>query len=85
MVDSTDPAAKLTSDRGTTAAAGTLVSDANQVKATPAGWIRERVHIGDGHFKWSEPFDPMARHREEAEAAAEKLAARAPPPPPEKK
>lgn len=73
--------------REPTAAAGTLARDANEVKATPAGWIRERVHIGDGNFKWSEPFDPLARAKEEAEAAAEKMAHRMsgqPKPAPEK-
>jgi hypothetical protein len=65
--------APLVPQAGPTAAAGTLARDANEVKATPAGWIRERVHIGDGHFKWSEPFDPVARAAETAEVEAEKM------------
>jgi hypothetical protein len=59
--------------RQPSAAAGTLARDANEVKATPYGWIRERVHVGDGHFVWSEPFDPMKRAAEENEIEQEKL------------
>jgi hypothetical protein len=55
------------------AAAGTLARDANEVKVTPSGWIRERVHVGDGHFVWSEPFDPKVRAAEEAEAEQQRL------------
>lgn len=60
-------------NRGTTAASGTLTADPAEVKVVPPGWIRERVHIGDGHYKWSEPFDPVARAKEEADEYALKL------------
>jgi hypothetical protein len=76
MADFNDPGSKGAPNPQSSVAAGTLARDANEVKVTPQGWIRERVHIGDGHYAWSLPFDPLARAAEEAAALDEKMAAR---------
>ncbi len=65
--------------------AGTVASDASDVKVVPPHFIRERVHTGHGNFAWSEPFDPIERAKADLAAEEERLKERGSFAQPEKK
>jgi hypothetical protein len=82
MPEAEQSASALTSDSAAPKA-GTIASDANEVKTVPPHWIREKLHTGHGNYKWSEPFDPIERAKEEQAAEDERLKQRGSFPAPE--